>query len=126
MRPRRILLDLGEVSLLGFPKEVADALQEHIENFNKSAVPPVETFETVLASVKNPPAEVITEIVAKDLTTMPYRAVGLSVHENKYKVVTVAFNLDTKEATVVDFKVTDGKADGINKFKCTASDLRFV
>lgn len=126
-RPRKIYLDLGEISLMGFPKEVADALESHIENFNKSAVPPTETLEDLKTQVKNV-AEPVTpaQVVNKDALTLPHRAVGLAVHDNKYKVVTVALNLDTKEASVITVQNTDGKSDGINKFKQTASELRFV
>lgn len=125
-KPRRIELDLGTVSLQGFPTEVADKLEEHILSFNKSAVPPKETLEHITQQIKAPTPEAPVEVVAKPTVNLDKRAIGLTVHENKYKVVTIAYNIDSKEASVITMQLTDGKRDGINKFKQTASELNFV
>jgi hypothetical protein len=112
-RPRTIQLEQGIVSLQDFPKEVADALSEHIKNFGKS----VPTLEQVVEA----PVVVSSE-------EMPDVALSVRVEPGtqKAQLVTVKYNADTRQATVTNIEYADGKQDAINKFKYTCVKLNFV
>jgi len=121
--PREIQLENGTVSLQGFPKEVADVLSEHIRAFGQAKV--IIPQGSVLDSL-DVPADDFNPTSAPKVEDLPHRALGVYRQDKLNRIVTVAYNLDTKQALVVDVKGAIDNKDASTQFKMAADKLRFV
>lgn len=126
-RPRTIQLEQGEITLSGFPKDVADALSEHIKAFGK--VPALSCVEPITISdavIPTPPEATVS--VRMPCSEFKEKAIGVRFDQetNRTQMVTVAYDYKTKEAIVENVHVADGKHDAMIKFKIAASNLNFV
>lgn len=128
-RPKTIELENGTVSLSGFPKEVSEALAEYIRAFGKEQIVILagtdvnkHTGSTLDSFLK----EEKIEISSISLDSLPHRAVGIYREGRINRVVTVAYNLDTKQALVADVKGAIDHKDATTQFKMAADKLRFV
>lgn len=109
-RPRIITLADGEVSLQGFPKEIADALSDHIKSFGAPA-------EVKL--IDSPPDLLVDG-------TLTHKALGVHRQGNDNNIVIVAYNLETKQAAVETVSRAANYKDSVHQFKVTADRLKFV
>lgn len=135
-RPKTIELENGTVSLSGFPKEVSEALAEYIRAFgkvNKHAGSSFDCFlkeeHITLDQVKEVAilgAQAGASLATPSLEELPNRAVGIYRDGPLNRVVTVAYNLDTKQALVTDIKGAIDFKDATTQFKMAADKLRFV
>lgn len=109
-RPRSIKLELGTVELQNFPKEEADKLQQYIESYNSPCV------EKLVEATK--------EVINSELAN---KAVGTRhVEGNHYQLITVAYNAETKEASVQTIKDCNGKVEAVKEFKRAAVENKFA
>lgn len=116
-RPRTIKLADGEISLHGFSKENADALSAHIESFGKPSPVVAAPAEAALA-VAAPTPEAPAVYTGK--------AIGISHVGNDRHLVTVSYDLATKQAVIDSAEPAQGQRDAAIKFKMAASKHRFV
>lgn len=125
-RPRTIKLPQGEVSLQGFPKDVADALSEHIKSFGQPSgvtIPPAAIPAAELPNFRPLSIEPAPEA---DVSNLPSKAIGLYKEGNVKKIVTVAYNLSSGVARVESEELCDGMREAIMKFKMAADKNGFV
>lgn len=122
-RPKVVQLEHGTVSLQGFPKEISDALVEYIKNFNQpvTLTPPSKLLESSLVE-----SLVVEEDTPISLQDLPSRAIGVYSDGTDRRLVTVAYNLDTKEALVESDVKCEGMRDSSMKFKMAADKHKFV
>lgn len=121
-RPKTVKLEHGEVSLHGFPKEVSDSLVQHIKGFNKPTI--VVPGGTPLDEIVHKPHQT-TKVKTED-SNFTDTALGIRQVGNKYELVYVKYNADTKEAIVDKVHAEDFRRDVTTKFKMAASELKFV
>jgi len=121
-RPKTITLEHGTVSLQGFPKEVSEALAEHIKNYGKPA-----STEATTSTVSIPTSSVTTPIPVNQVSSeLTDTAVGVRQIGNKYELVLVKYNAQTKDASVLTVEPYEFRREAIMKFKMKASELNFV
>lgn len=128
-RPRKIKFEQGTVYLQDFPKELADRLETHIEEFFTAGDGPPRGLvsETDLKEVTLEESPVLEKIVNNSLPCPPnvqLKEKALGVVGNT--VYTVSYNPETNEANIESKEPQLNKLEAINRFKRKAVDLNFV
>jgi hypothetical protein len=123
-RPRIIKLEHGEVSLQGFPKEIADALSEHINNFGRTALVDKTLVEEIQQTNKN--LEEGLKLLEPSLEELTSRAIGVHVDGKQHSLVTVAYDVNTKNAKVEHVLKCFDARECRMEFKKAADRNKFV
>jgi hypothetical protein len=122
-RPRILKLKEGEVSLQGFPKETADALSSYIKSFGNVVTPATVT------TLSSTPAPIETSApTSNNSSNSPLlgRAIGTIQHGKDFYLVTLAYDLDTKESKILTEQKLLSSREAPGSFKVAADKLRFV
>lgn len=118
-RPKTIELTDGTVTLSGFPKEVGDALAEHIKNFQQPMVVVIPGSDVT----KLTPQQVLTPNNNLDL---PERAIGVYRNGRDVKLVTVSYDIGSNQAQVLNVKQMLDIKDASVAFKIASDKYKFI
>lgn len=119
-RPRVLNVHGGEVSLLGFPKDQADALQKHIESFGK----PVQVAASPKVEEKVAP---IPQIQTSG-TKHPLKALGLLKNKNTlhWEIIVVGYDLNGNASVEEKIQVSEDSRIAKEQYKVKLVNLGII
>ncbi len=134
-RPKTIKLASGTVELHGFPKELSAALATYIEDYDR--VKNSGAMQVFAATeIKRPAAEPVDaiytdetyaqQLVTAEPTTLASRTIGTNLDGGEFHLVTVAYDLITKECRVEKVEKAGSLRDVSTQFKIAADKYKFV